>query len=272
MKGKMRLRDRILLCIYALIGIIVTAYLLAVYFGGIDPVVLDDAGMAWTIGGAIVGIVLLTLSIRVFLLSVRREPKIEMGSVAVQNTENGSVRISEQAIETLVRRAIGDADGIVEMHTNIVNHDDSISVNIEMTLESDVHIPNVTMLMQHTIKKFIEEFSGIAVREVTVLVTGIVEVTAHPPLALPTQKEEAQPGDTASEDIDQDDVYIGQTDDDADQDDDEIIGNDDVISDSEPIDGEIEDVADADAVSDDDLDADADVEFDGEVFDEKDVW
>ena len=77
------------------------------------------------------------------------------------------------------------------MKTSIVNHEDSISVNIDMTLESDVHIPNVTMLLQRSIKNFIEEYSGIAVRDVTIVVSKIVEVTPRPPLALEEGKAEA---------------------------------------------------------------------------------
>jgi hypothetical protein len=40
----------------------------------------------------------------------------------------------------------------VDIKTSIINHEDSISVSIDMTLASDVHIPNVTMMMQRTIK------------------------------------------------------------------------------------------------------------------------
>jgi uncharacterized alkaline shock family protein YloU len=102
----------------------------------------------------------------------------------VQHTENGSVRISVAAMDTLVKQAIAHDEGVVDIKTAIINHEDSISVSIDMTLASDVHIPNVTMMMQRTIKNFIEEFSGIAVREVTIMVSKIIEVTPQPPLNL----------------------------------------------------------------------------------------
>jgi uncharacterized alkaline shock family protein YloU len=94
-------------------------------------------------------------------------------------------------MDTLVKQAIAHDEGVVDIKTAIVNHEDSISVNIDMTLASDVHIPNVTMMMQRTIKNFIEEFSGIAVREVTIMVSKIIEVTPQPPLALPEKAESA---------------------------------------------------------------------------------
>ncbi len=188
-KGQIRLRDRILLILYAALGIAVTLGLALMLVSGMRVTLMEtefrlgDGGwpVVWL---AVLCALALIWSVRVLMIALEREPRSDRTSVAVQHSENGSVRISLAAMDTLVRRAIGEAEGIVEVKTGIINHEDSISVTVEMTLESDVHIPNITMLMQRSIKNFIEEFSGIAVREVRVMVTKIIEVTPAPPLQL----------------------------------------------------------------------------------------
>lgn len=176
---KIKVWERIAMAAYALLGMAASLLL-----GWVAVVDANGRVEGWvSIVCALVVLLLLAWSVKMLMLAFRHVPKVDKSSVSVQNTENGSVRISVQAMETLVRQAIGQDDGVVEIKTAIVNHEDSITVNIDMTLTSDVHIPNLTMLMQRTVKNFIEEYSGIAVREVTVMVSSIVEV-AQPQLAL----------------------------------------------------------------------------------------
>ena len=112
-------------------------------------------------------------SIGMFLLAFKREKRGDKGNVALQNTENGAVNVTVGALETLVKEAIGQNDEVLELKSQVVNHEDSITVLVRMVLSSTAHIPNVTMLMQRNIKRFIEEFSGIAVREVIITVTEV---------------------------------------------------------------------------------------------------
>ncbi len=207
MKVKMKWSDRVLLALYGCLGIVVTLLIAVGMCTGLELTLMGyrislGEGVWPMVALAVIAAVLLVWSVQMIRLALRREPSVEKGSVSVQNTENGAVRISVQAMDTLVKQAIGQADGVEEIKTSIVNHEDSISVNIDMTLRSDVHIPNVTMLMQRSIKNFIEEFSGIAVRDVAVLVSRIVEsqppqmtaIQAEPPKAVEAPKaEEVQP-------------------------------------------------------------------------------
>ncbi len=112
-------------------------------------------------------------SIGMFLLAFKREKRGDKGNVALQNTENGAVNVTVGALETLVKEAIGQSDEVLELKSQVINHEDSITVLVRMVLSSTAHIPNVTMLMQRNIKRFIEEFSGIAVREVIITVTEV---------------------------------------------------------------------------------------------------
>ena len=92
-------------------------------------------------------------------------------------------------MDALVRRAIGESEGVLDIRTKVINHEDSVTVEIKMALSADSHIPNVTMVMQRNIRRYIEEFSGIAVREVLVLVNEIRETVP----AIPAPKAEPEP-------------------------------------------------------------------------------
>lgn len=185
---KMKLVDRILLGLYAVLGILGSAAVAlgGVYIfnsGGITSGFLGlqiPGGTLTLVIACVIALLLLAWSIKMLLLAFKHEPRVDKTSVSVQNTEDGSVRITVAALDTLIKQAIGHHDGIMEIKSRIINHEDSISVHIDMTLSSDVHIPNVTMLLQRTVKNFIEEFSGIAVREVSVLVSSIIEIVPAP--------------------------------------------------------------------------------------------
>ncbi len=180
---KLKLADRILLALYALLGI-------ALLLGGIGCWIWPDwlnilnQTILWAGGFGVLSyvalgllmVILLVWPVRLIMISCRREPKTDKSSVSIQHTEDGAVRVSVAAMDTLVKQAIVQTEGVVDLKTKIINHEDSITVKIDMTLEADVHIPNVTMRMQRSIKNFIEEFSGIAVREVEILVSAVKPV------------------------------------------------------------------------------------------------
>lgn len=185
---KLKVIDRILLVIYALLVLAVLSACVAQFVFQYDVVERMKDVFHWeewivmTVLGVAVGVVVL-LSLYWIIMAFRRGKRTDRGSVSVQNTENGAVRVSVAAMDVLVRQAIGQVEGVVNIKTHIVNHEDSITVQIDMTLTSNAHIPNVTMKMQRDIKRFIEEFAGIAVREVTIMVS---DVQALPAPAAPT--------------------------------------------------------------------------------------
>lgn len=190
---KMKVADRIMLALYAVLGVLALAILCAcVLWPEIYVINLANMmiGMCSTANGKIVGCVLIAVLIAglVHLIAVafRKDVCGSKSSVSVQNTDSGAVRVSVQAMDSLVRRAIGEQEGVLDVKSKIVNHDDSITVHIDMALAMDSHIPNITMMMQRRIKRYIEETSGIAVREVIVLVS---EVREGAPAAIPAPAE-----------------------------------------------------------------------------------
>ena len=173
---KFRVRDRIALAVYALFGLLGT--LVFVGYAVYSSYVNVDMNIILTLLLAAVMLAMVVYSVFMLRFAFRNAGR-DKNSVTVQNTEqgNGEVRVSVQALDSLVKQAIaGHSEGLADIKTSIINHEDSISVQIEMSLNGDVHIPNITMLLQSAIKGFIEEYSGIAVRDVSIMVKTIVPV------------------------------------------------------------------------------------------------
>ena len=183
---KFRVFDRIALVIGAIAGITVSLVF------GFTIYTNDVPFRSFTLVWLFMCLLLLIGSLFSFRLAFRRGVKNKK-SVSVQNTEqgNGEVRVSVQALETLIKQAIaGNSDGVADIKTSIDNFGGSISVQIEMSLNGDAHIPNVTMLLQSAIKGFVEEYAGIVVRDVSIMVKTIIPVM--PQLAIAEKSTAAQ--------------------------------------------------------------------------------
>lgn len=174
---KMKFINRLLLALYALVWLlalvcVALGFLAPGVFQPVLDLIKDALNVIPFLPYILLG-VMAVWSIGMFLLAFKREKRGDKGNVALQNTENGAVNVTVGALETLVKEAIGQNDEVLELKSQVVNHEDSITVLVRMVLSSTAHIPNVTMLMQRNIKRFIEEFSGIAVREVIITVTEV---------------------------------------------------------------------------------------------------
>ena len=206
---KLRVIDRLLMALYALLGIALCVALgAAVHYR--DQLSFAINGSTYNLSdnpivvlALVVAVaVILFLSVRALLIAMRLIGRIDKSSVAVQNTQDGAVHVSVQAMDMLVKQAVSKTEGIADVKTRVDNHGDSITVHVEMTLNSDVYIPNVSTLMQRNIKSFVQEYSGIEVREVSIMVNRIMEVQAHPPL----QIAEPQPDSIVIDEIDEEDM------------------------------------------------------------------
>lgn len=187
--------DRILIAGYALMGAV---SLIAAGVCVVAPDMAEMLGLAvhnalesslWLqVFSILLVVVMLAWSVRLIMMALQREGSAPSSSAAVQESVNGAVRVSVRAMETLVRRAVDQTDGVLESRIRINNHDDSVSVEIDTVVGIESHVPAVTAILQRNVKGIVEEFSGIAVREVTVLVT---EIRDNAPPALPAPKDES---------------------------------------------------------------------------------
>ncbi len=184
---RLRLGDKMVMALcgflYGLFGLVAIA---AILLNWLDPQTFHNIGdilASWVfrykfVVSLVVVVILVGLwvgSIHLFRLAFKRTPKSDNTSVSIQDSVEGEVRISISALNTLIAQAIGSRDEIVELETKVINHDDAITVKVSMVLKSSTHIPNLTLLLQRSIKNYVEEYSGITVREVRILISELEE-------------------------------------------------------------------------------------------------
>ena len=105
--------------------------------------------------------------------AVTRRKSVAASSVIVTNTSTGEVRISVPALDAMVKTALGHVPGVIDMKTRVSDVNEAVEVHIDLTITSDTHVAEVTLLMQRSVKSFLEEYAGISVKEVNVYVNAV---------------------------------------------------------------------------------------------------
>jgi uncharacterized alkaline shock family protein YloU len=182
MTMKIRWYDRILLFIVAVFLLAAAALFVALpLFGSINMDVTsrvanlsnDRLGSALLIGG---GAILLILSIYLLCVSFARKKVYAPKSIAVRQSEIGSVEISLEAIDTLVQKCARGFSEVRDCKSKVtVTQFNDIIIAIRLHIMPDTDIPDLTARMQAELKSYVERISGISVREVKVLIesTGV---------------------------------------------------------------------------------------------------
>ena len=184
---KMKVIDRILLGVYAFVSALALIALLVCVVSSGAAWALVNMGFGARISLCVLLAALIAGAVYLIMLSFRPEGSAPSSSASIQESSEGSVRVSVRAMETLARRAIEQTDGVLDSKLRIINHEDSVCAEVDIVIGVETHVPVVTAMLQRNIKGIIEEFSGIAVREVVVLVT---EIRNNAPAALPAPKDE----------------------------------------------------------------------------------
>lgn len=114
--------------------------------------------------------------------------KKRSSSFAIQQNENGMVRISLKALETLVHKCLDQHAELKVVTSSLYSDEESIRVDVHVTLQSDISMPLAISALQKQIKRYLEACSGVVVQEVRVFVDGATpssEETAKSPYAIP---------------------------------------------------------------------------------------
>lgn len=202
-------RDRILILICALVSLLGAAGLAAFVLGYLTlatrdvvfsdgtlgiPVMAylrswDDYGMSLKakialMAAAVVLFIFAALLIGVILPSKKQRSS----SYAVQRNENGMVRISLKAIESLVQKCLDQHAELKVVTSSLYSDEESIRVDVHVMLQSDISMPLAISALQKQIKKYLEACSGVMVQEVRIFVEGTTpatEETVKSPYAIP---------------------------------------------------------------------------------------
>lgn len=130
-------------------------------------------------------LVLLALLLLGAMIPAKRK---RSSNFAIQRNENGMVRISLKAIETLVQKCLNQHAELKVVTSSLYSDEESIRVDVHIMLQSDISMPLAISALQKQIKKYLEACSGVMVQEVRVFVDGTTpatDETAKSPYAIP---------------------------------------------------------------------------------------
>ena len=188
-------RDRLLMLLYALASLCGAGALVAIAFERITLEMLSGVAaqacalpmknvkLALLVGAVV--LVVLGLS----LISAMFPPKKKRSSsFAIQQNENGTVRISLKTIDALVQKCLNQHSELKVVSSALFSDEETVRVDVHIALLSDISMPLAISALQKQITRYVEACSGVNVREVRIFVDGAianVEKAAQSKYALP---------------------------------------------------------------------------------------
>lgn len=188
--------DRILLflcAICALCGAVAIAALLTGvisvagivgYINMYAPYLSDMKGKVIMIAAAAVLVILAVM----LMSAIFPSRKKRSSTFAIQRNENGTVRISLKALETLVQKCLNQHAELKVVTSSLFSDEESVRVDVHINMQTDISMPLAISALQKQIKKYLEACSGVVIQEVRIFVEGTMPAsadTADSPYALP---------------------------------------------------------------------------------------
>ncbi|MCE5234563.1 MAG: alkaline shock response membrane anchor protein AmaP [Clostridiaceae bacterium] len=184
---KPRVIDRILLVLMLLFTLVVAAFLLAVATHLLPAeYVLFNATLAYSgltasliIGGA--GLVVLILSVRLMVAFNRRPSVPRVTSALVAADELGSTHIALAAVDHLVQRHCRTNGKIKECVSSIyTTQDGGLRVGLKLVVLPETNVPEFTSELKASLKAYLEEYTGIPVRDISILISAAAQNAYKP--------------------------------------------------------------------------------------------
>lgn len=91
----------------------------------------------------------------------------------VQENKLGQINISLQAIENLVRRMVGQVNGVREIRPQVKEFPEGVSIYIKAIVTPDIKIPQVSEEIQKIVREKVFEITGVTVIDVKILIDNI---------------------------------------------------------------------------------------------------
>ena len=136
-----------------------------------------------------VAVAVVLVAVALMLLSAILPAKKKRSSTfAIQRNENGMVRISLKALETLVQKCLNQHAELKVVTSSLFSDEESVRVDVHINMQTDISMPLAISALQKQIKKYLEACSGVLISEVRIFVEGTIpanEETSNSPYALP---------------------------------------------------------------------------------------
>ena len=171
MEMKLKIWHRLALLIGALLMVVIGAAILvgSLQFNQI-PIRMEGEGfftitrLILLIGGAI------TMAFGFFLLTLPHRMKVGRESFVVSKTDAGEMRISVQAIETIVQKCLSQHEEIKLQSLQVTNARNGVFINLKASLAGNISIPLAVSAIQKHIRQHLIATSGIEAKEIRISV------------------------------------------------------------------------------------------------------
>ncbi len=184
--------DRVLIILCTLLLLGLAALLLGLVMGFVPlSLILENANQVVTNRGVRIvfsaaAALLAVFALLVFWIALPRR-KGRYSTFAIQQTEHGALKISVKALEHLVQKCISQHPELTIVSSTIHSNEETVRVDLRVTLQSDINIPLAISSLQKQIKQYVEACSGVDVDEVRVVVESTVPPVpgTNSPYAIP---------------------------------------------------------------------------------------
>ena len=176
MKHPIRDRFLILLCAASLLCGAAGAGALVLGKISVEPAIMilgRVANMSLKTKGVLIAAAAVAVLFALLLVGITLPSKKKRSSsFAYQQNENGMVRISLKALESLVYRCLNQHSELKVVTCSLFSDEESVRVDVHITLQSDISMPLAVSALQKQIKRYLEACTGVSVEEVRVFVDG----------------------------------------------------------------------------------------------------
>lgn len=124
---------------------------------------------------------LISLVFGAFTLTLPGKMKPSRSSFVLQKTANGELRISVQAIESIVHKSISEYKEIKLKDLSVQPVRDSVIISLKADLADSINIPLAVSALQKHIGKQVRAATGIEVKEVRILVESADTIVSDSP-------------------------------------------------------------------------------------------
>ncbi|MFY9296427.1 MAG: alkaline shock response membrane anchor protein AmaP [Clostridiales bacterium] len=178
---KIKFLDRLLLTIYTFIILLLSlAILVACVAIGVNIIPVSQVNAAlhniqfnWQLLliASLISLIFIVISFK--LLFTRSRPKV-LSNALVKHTDLGAIRVSIQALEIMVQKAVRGFNEVKDVRINIITEDDGIKIQLKLFLMPDVVLPEISAAIQKKVKEYVQNYSGILVKEIFIYIDNLL--------------------------------------------------------------------------------------------------
>ena len=168
----MKIADRVLLTVYSLLVGLLSLLLIFVPFSTIatnwTTYLFDNYRADWQ--NVVIPVFFLGGSVRFLFSGLKKRSGRHS---VIRHTAFGEINISLEAIEGMAQRSARAIIGLRDVKAMAHLFDDGIIIHLTALALSDINIPEASIKVQQSIKEYVEECTGVTVKEIKVRINDL---------------------------------------------------------------------------------------------------